>query len=373
MKSKVLLGLSGGVDSAVSLLLCQQFAHVECAFMVNWDRAVNGDLPSQMAQGCDSALDYRDAQLVCEQLQSNVKQLNYVAQYWDLVFKPFLNSYRKGWTPNPDVFCNKYIKFALFLNYSNEHDYNYVAMGHYAQVFYNLTTKQYELYRADDKAKDQTYFLAFLNQSQLAKVIFPVGHLRKTQVRTIAEQHSLVNAMKKDSTGICFIGERNFDVFLNHYLPGSKGPIIDALTKKVVGYHHNIYLYTIGQNKYLHLAGQKAKYFVVGKNVHSNNLYVALKENLTLIDSNRAVLQDVHWINGVPTNSRNLTVQFRHRQQPVKLKSLQQKGAQWEIIYATTRAVTCGQIAVLYEEDRCLGGGVIAMTFAHGRCLENWD
>ena len=373
MKLKVLLGLSGGVDSAVSLLLCQQFSHVECAFMVNWDRAVNGDLPAEIAQGCDSVLDYRDAQLVCEQLQSNLKQLNYVAQYWDLVFEPFLNSYKKGWTPNPDVFCNKYIKFALFLDYSNQHGYDYVAMGHYAQVFYNCVTKQYELYRADDRAKDQTYFLAFLNQAQLAKVIFPVGHLQKTAVRKIAQDHHFANASKKDSTGICFIGERNFDVFLNHYLPGSKGPIIDVLTKEIVGYHHNIYLYTIGQNKYLHLAGQKAKYFVVGKNVHSNNLYVTTKEHLNLIASNRAVLQDVHWINDPPTNRNNLTVQFRHRQHPVKVKMIDHDDKVCTITYETTRAVTCGQIAVLYEGDRCLGGGVIAMTFAHQRCLENWD
>lgn len=372
MKSKVLLGLSGGVDSAVSLLLCQQFANTDCGFMVNWDRAANGDLPSEIAQGCDSVLDYRDAQLVCEQLHSRLKQLNYVVQYWDLVFTPFLESYKRGWTPNPDVFCNKYIKFASFLDYSNEHGYDYVAMGHYAQVFYNCVTKQYELHRACDRAKDQTYFLAFLKQAQLAKVIFPIGHLLKTEVRQMAQDHHLTNATKKDSTGICFIGERNFDAFLNHYLPGTKGPIIDALTKEIVGYHHNIYLYTIGQNKYLHLAGQKAKYFVVGKNVHSNNLYVATKENLTLIDSNRAVLQDVHWINDPPTNNSHLTVQFRHRQQPVQVHTVQQHDGQFTITYAPTRAVTCGQIAVLYEADRCLGGGVIAMTFVNDRCLENW-
>ena len=374
MKPKILLGLSGGVDSAVSLtLLKQHFSQVDCAFMVNWDRAVNGDLPVELQQGCDSAADYRDASQVAQQCHSALVKLNYVKAYWDLVFQPFLNSYRHGRTPNPDVFCNKHIKFALLIAYSQSHGYNTIAMGHYAQVFYNLTSQKYELHRAKDRKKDQTYFLAFLNQAQLAKTIFPIGHLTKNTVRQMAEQHHLALAQKKDSTGICFIGERNFTEFLNHYLPGKTGPIIDATTQQMIGTHQNIYLYTLGQNKALHLAGQTEKYYVVGKNVTTHRLYVAPKNALHLIDSNEATLEQVHWISGTVPTLSNLTVQFRHRHHPVKVTDLKvTKQGHVHIKYQLSRAVTPGQIAVLYHEQQCLGGGVIAATFYNQQPLENW-
>ncbi|AME13720.1 tRNA-specific 2-thiouridylase MnmA [Mycoplasma mycoides subsp. mycoides] len=272
MKQKVIVGLSGGVDSSVACyLLLEQGYEVEGLFMRNWDSATNNDILGNRNINddiCPQEQDYLDAKAVADKLNIKLYRVDFIKEYWDYVFSYFIEEYKKARTPNPDILCNKYIKFDKFLNYAiNQLNADYIAMGHYAKVEFNKTTNQYELIKASDTNKDQTYFLSQLNQKQLSKTLFPLANLTKEQVRKIALKQNLITANKKDSTGICFIGERSFTNFLQNYIPNQTGDIVDIKTNKVLGQHIGVMYYTIGQRKGINLSGMSEPYYVADKDV----------------------------------------------------------------------------------------------------------
>ena len=270
---KVIVGLSGGVDSAASCIkLIEEGYHVEAMYMRNWDSALNNDLlgnPTVMDEVCPQEKDYQDAKKVAEKLGIKLHRVDFIQEYWDSVFEYFLAEYRKNRTPNPDILCNKEIKFKAFLNKAMDMGFDYIAMGHYARI----THEPLALYKGLDHNKDQTYFLSQLTNKQLEKALFPIGDLTKPEVRQIALDYNLSIAKKKDSTGVCFIGERNFKAFLENYLPAKPGNMM-TLDGEVVGRHDGLMYYTIGQRKGLGLGGAGEAWFVLGKDVKNNVLYV---------------------------------------------------------------------------------------------------
>lgn len=365
-KQKVVLGMSGGIDSSVcAYLLKKQGYEVIGLFMQNWDSYANNDIlghnnNSQLK--CDPQKDFEDAKKVADKLNIKIYRTQFINQYWNKVFNYLVSEYKKGNTPNPDVLCNKYIKFDEFIKYAKQKfDCGLIAMGHYA----NITKKnsEYFLTKSKTEDKDQTYFLCWLKQQQLSKVIFPVGKYKKNEVRMIAKKHGLNNWNKKDSTGICFIGERDFKKFLMNYLPIKKGNVIDIDTNKIVGNHDGISFYTIGQNKGLNLSGQTQKYFVCKKDVRTNTIYVCnqLNKNKHLI-SNTCLLTKFNWINKDIKKQMVVDVRFRHRQKLIKGKYLI-KNNQVFLIYKPTLSVTPGQFAVLYNKNVCMGGGIITKVW----------
>ena len=255
---RVVLGLSGGVDSAVAAyLLKKQGYEVICVFMRNWDSSLNNDIlgnPTNDDDVCPQEKDYQDAQAVATHLGLEIRRVDFIKEYWDQVFTYFLEEYAKGRTPNPDILCNKHIKFKAFLDYAKSIDADYIATGHYARVVHTEGEESVML-RGVDNNKDQTYFLCQLNQNQLNNSLFPIGELTKPEVRRIAEELDLPVAHKKDSTGICFIGERDFREFLKNYIPAKSGKMVDIVSKKVIGDHQGIMYYTIGQRKGLGIGG----------------------------------------------------------------------------------------------------------------------
>ena len=377
--AKVVVGLSGGVDSSVAAYLLLQEGHeVIGAFMQNWDPALNGDLadPYINAEICQAEEDFQDAKAVADKLGIPIHRIDFVKEYWDKVFEYFLNEYKIGRTPNPDIFCNKYIKFRAFLDFALENfDCDYIAMGHYARVEH---TPEVRMLRGIDTNKDQTYFLEQLNSEQLSKSLFPVGHLTKPEVRKIAKQQDLITANKKDSTGICFIGERNFTQFLTNYLHEKEGDFIDIKSGKFVQKHLGLMYYTIGQRKGLNIGGNKnfdAKpWFVVAKNVAKNIVYVAQGENNEWLLSDTVIVENINYIN----KNKDIikTVKFRYRSADVSINSYE-----WlddntiKITYDPTQAVTPGQACVFYNEEECLGGGEIKSVSYKGeiRAYENSD
>ena len=291
---KVVIGMSGGVDSSVAAIkLLEQGYEVIGLFMRNWDAGVNNDIlgnPTLNNNICPQEQDYNDALEVCKRLGIELYRVDFVKEYWDYVFTYFLDELKKGRTPNPDIMCNKYIKFDMFVKYAKELGADYIATGHYARIENN------KLLRAIDNNKDQTYFLSQLSKKQLENVLFPIGNLEKTTVRQIALEHGLVTAKKKDSTGICFIGERNFKDFLKNYLPNIPGKILNIETKEEIGTHIGLMYYTIGQRKGLDIGGNKDRLFVVGKDISNNILYVAEGENNSYLISDSAIIENVNWI-----------------------------------------------------------------------------
>jgi tRNA (5-methylaminomethyl-2-thiouridylate)-methyltransferase (EC 2.1.1.61) len=272
---RIIVGMSGGVDSSVAaLLLKEQGYEVIGVFMKNWDEKDDDGV-------CTVVEDYDDMRRVCDQIGIRYYSVNFVKEYWDRVFSYFLEEYKKGRTPNPDVMCNKEIKFKAFLEYSMKVGASHMATGHYARVDFN--DGEYRLLRGLDSNKDQSYFLCMLNQNALSKTLFPIGHLNKKEVREIAAKHGLQTANKKDSTGVCFIGERNFNKFLNNYLP-AKGGEIKTVEGEVIGRHEGLMHYTIGQRKGLGIGGRGTgePWFVVEKDLKKNILYVAQGEKYQL-------------------------------------------------------------------------------------------
>ena len=269
---KVIVGVSGGVDSSVALILLKnQGYEVEGLFMRNWDSLVNNDIngnPTLENDICTQEQDYNDAKSVCDKLGVKLHRVDFVKEYWDYVFSYFLDELKKGRTPNPDVMCNKYIKFDLFIKEAKKLGADYIATGHYAKIIDG------NLYKAKDINKDQSYFLSQLTNEQLKNVLFPLGDITKDKVRKIAREYDLVTKDKKDSTGICFIGERNFRKFLSNYLPNKPGNIVNIDTNEVLGTHIGLMHYTVGQRKGLNIGGTKEKLFVVGKDLNKNILYV---------------------------------------------------------------------------------------------------
>ncbi len=344
----VVVGMSGGVDSSVSaLLLKQQGYKVIGLFMKNWEET------DPLTGVCTSAQDYEDVQQVCAQLDIPYYGINFVKEYQDLVFAEFLQELRRGFTPNPDILCNKWIKFDVFLQKAKEVGADFIATGHYCQ------TDGVHLLKGKDPQKDQSYFLHAIAGNSLEKVLFPIGGMEKTEVRRIAKEHGLPVFDKKDSTGICFIGERNFAKFLSQHIPMEPGEF-RTLDETVVGRHSGTCFYTLGQRRHLGLGGPGARWFVVAKDVKRNLVYVERGEHPALFSS--ALCADrVSWIAGVPPAFPlrcKAKIRYRQADQACTVEGLEDGNLQ-VIFDAPQRAITPGQAVVFYQGEVCLGGGVI--------------
>lgn len=360
LSKRVVVGMSGGVDSSVSAwLLKQQGYDVIGVFMKNWDETNDAGV-------CTAAEDFEDVQRVCNQIGIPYYSVNFEEEYQDRVFSYFLDEYKKGRTPNPDVLCNREIKFKELLEKALQLGADYLATGHYAQI--RRSGETYELVRGADSGKDQTYFLHMLDQRPLAKTMFPIGHLPKSRVRQIAAEAGLATAKKKDSTGICFIGERNFREFLKQFLPAQPGPMksLDGIVK---GQHQGLMYYTIGQRKGLGIGGSGTgePWFVVDKDLASNTLYVAQGHNHPKLFSTGLLADDVNFISGTaPSDTFRCTAKFRYRQADQGVTVTRRDGLQWVVRFdEPQRAITPGQSVVFYNGDVCLGGGIIQTAFQH--------
>ena len=354
---KVIVGMSGGVDSSVSAWLLQQQGYqVEGLFMKNWEED-DGE------EYCTAAADLADAQAVCDKLGIELHTVNFAAEYWDNVFELFLEEYKAGRTPNPDILCNKEIKFKAFLEFAAEDlGADYIATGHYVRRA-DVDGKS-RLLRGLDGNKDQSYFLYMLGQNALEKAMFPVGHLTKAQVREIAEEAGLANSRKKDSTGVCFIGERNFREFLERYLPRNPGAMTTP-EGRIVGQHQGLMYYTLGQRQGLGIGGQKdgdgEPWFVAAKDMASNTLIVVQGHDHPLLQRVSLGAGQLSWIAGVPPDpERPYTAKTRYRQQDAACHISTLYDDTLELVFdAPQWAVTPGQSVVLYDGEVCLGGGII--------------
>ncbi|MGM9858655.1 MAG: tRNA 2-thiouridine(34) synthase MnmA [Bacilli bacterium] len=373
--TKVMIGLSGGVDSAVAAyLLKQQGYEVVGGFMRNWDAIANGDFlgnPTLNDSCCPQEKDYEDAKEVAKKLGIELLRIDFIKEYWDYVFSYFLEEYNKGRTPNPDIFCNKYIKFDAFLKFAKSQGCDFIATGHYAKRVDNKDGTV-ELHKAYDLNKDQTYFLSQINNEQIASCLFPLGDIDKPKVREIAKELNLNVADKKDSTGVCFIGERNFKEFLKNYIPANKGKIIDINSNEVVGEHDGVMYYTIGQRKGLGIGGisgrEPRSWFVCYKDVKNNILYVADEKEDEHLFSDRAIIKNINWLADKIIEPLHVGCKFRYRQQDngVTLRFIDDDTI--ELIFDEPyKAVTTGQAAVFYLDSRMLGGGIIEETYYKGR------
>ncbi|MBS0430860.1 MAG: tRNA 2-thiouridine(34) synthase MnmA [Proteobacteria bacterium] len=360
---RVVTGLSGGVDSAVAALLLQRAGHdVSGMFMQNWE----GD-PSDAVAGCRADEDRKDALAICATLGIAFHARNFAREYREHVFAHFLDEYRAGRTPNPDVLCNREIKFGTFLDAARALGADKIATGHYARVAHG--NGRFRLLRALDGDKDQTYFLHALDQQQLGAALFPLGEWRKPQVRALAREAGFAVHDKKDSTGICFIGERDFREFLSHYLPAQPGPLRTP-EGETLGEHQGAMFYTPGQRAGLAIGGRagagREPWYVVGKNAATNTVYAAQGAESPWLMSHRLRADNVHWIAGdtprLPFSCRAMT---RYRQPVQDCEIREDADGAIEVRFALAqRAVAAGQSVVFYEKDECLGGGVIRDTDA---------
>ena len=366
---KVILGLSGGVDSSVALkVLMDEGYQVEAMFMRNWDSATNNDIlgnPDLDNDVCPQEVDFQDAYKVAEKLGATLHRVDFIDEYWNTVFNYFLNEYKHGRTPNPDIMCNKYIKFNAFLKKAEELGAEYIAMGHYARVKH--TPEMSYLLRGVDDNKDQTYFLCMLTQAQLKKALFPIGHLTKPEVREIAVNNDLATATKKDSTGICFIGERNFKNFLMNYLPAQPGKMV-TVDGKVIGNHDGLMYYTIGQRKGLGIGGsneyKSEAWFVCGKDLERNELIVGQGHDSIYLESNWCTATDANWISYKPVAGNKYTAKFRYRQKDIDVTIEYKENNEIIVRYpGLCRAVTPGQAVVIYDGEICLGGAIIDKVY----------
>ena len=353
MSKTVVVGMSGGVDSSVAAyLLKQQGYNVIGLFMMNWEE-------TDPSGACTADADYADVARVCSALGIPYYSVNFAKDYQDRVFKYFLEEYSAGRTPNPDVLCNREIKFGPFREYALSMGADYIATGHYCKIEH--VSGKTRLLKAKDGSKDQTYFLNQVREEQLKEVLFPLADLDKSEVRKIADEQGLSTAKKKDSTGICFIGERNFRKFLQEYLPAQPGKIV-TLGGEVVGEHIGLMYYTLGQRKGLDLggrSGEEGRWFVVKKDLKNNILYVSHGDESPLY-SRACRVKNLNWIGILPERVQFCTAKFRYRQpeQGVKV-TLEENGCAFVEFNEPQRAVTEGQYAVFYDEVACLGGGVI--------------
>lgn len=367
-KTRVVVGMSGGVDSSVTaLLLKQQGYDVVGVFMKNWDDTDD--------QGfCTATEDYEDVKRVAEEIGVPYYSINFEKEYWDRVFEYFLDEYRHGRTPNPDVMCNKEIKFKAFLDFAFDLNADYVAMGHYAKVERDDNGMVHML-RAADGNKDQTYFLSQLSQQQLQKVMFPLADLTKPQVREIAEKAGLATAKKKDSTGICFIGERNFRNFLSEFLPAQPGKMVTPAGVEM-GEHAGLMYYTIGQRSGLGIGGTgngNEPWFVVGKDLTTNTLYVDQGfENPMLYATSLDASQLSFTTTAPQEDVFHCTAKFRYRQADtgVTVHYNREDNTAWIEFDEPVRAITPGQAVVLYDGEECLGGGTIDVAYQEQKQLQ---
>lgn len=354
--TRVIVGMSGGVDSSVSaLLLLEQGYQVEGLFMKNWEE-------DDTAEYCSAAADVADAQAVCDKLGIKLHTVNFAAEYWDYVFENFLTEYSAGRTPNPDILCNKEIKFKAFLDFALQSGADYIATGHYVRK--STQAENNQLLKGLDAEKDQSYFVYTLGQAQLQRSLFPVGDLPKSEVRKMAAKAGFINHDKKDSTGICFIGERRFKEFLARYLPAQPGDI-ETPEGTVIGRHDGLMYYTLGQRKGIGIGGLKASdeqpWYVLKKDLTRNVLIVGQGHDHSLLHSTQLICADLSWINGAaPASQFICAAKTRYRQADQACTvSLQDDGQAKVIFDKTQRAVTPGQSVVFYQEDTCLGGGII--------------
>lgn len=351
----IIVGMSGGVDSSVSALLLQQQGYqVSGLFMRNWQ---------EQDENCPATIDYNDAKSVCAKLGIPLHYVNFADRYWDQVFEHFLNEYRAGRTPNPDILCNKEIKFRAFLDYAKlELKADYIATGHYVRK--RTEGQQHYLLKGLDDSKDQSYFLYALNQAQLKDSLFPVGELQKSVVREIAKQHGLLTHNKKDSTGICFIGERKFKQFLSEFLPAQPGAIITT-EGQIIGRHTGLMYYTIGQRQGIGIGGLKntgeAPWYVIDKNMEQNQLIVAQGHDHPQLLATTLLCEQCTFIAGdAPSLPLQCEAKIRYRQtaKPCVVELLD--SGQYKVEFANPeRAITPGQSIVFYQDDICLGGGII--------------
>jgi tRNA-specific 2-thiouridylase len=368
-KQRIVVGLSGGVDSAVTAHLLQQQGHeVVGIFMKNWE-------DDDDSEYCSSNIDFVDAASVADVLGIEIEHVNFAADYKDRVFAEFLREYQAGRTPNPDVLCNAEIKFKAFLDHAMRLGAEKIATGHYARVRLNERTGRYELLKGLDPAKDQSYFLHRLNQAQLSKTLFPVGELHKTEVRRIADEIGLPNAKKKDSTGICFIGERPFREFLNRYISKEPGPIKDE-RGRTLGEHQGLSFYTLGQRQGLGIGGVKARgaqrgagdhspWFVARKDMAKNTLWVVQGHDHPWLLSQALTADDASWVAGVAPVAGAYAAKSRYRQVDAACTLAAGANGAFALDFPEAQwAVTPGQSAVLYDGEVCLGGGVIAAATA---------
>lgn len=362
---KVIVGMSGGVDSSVSaLLLIEQGYQVEGLFMKNWDE-------DDGTEYCTAKADLADAQKVCDKLGIKLHTANFASEYWDNVFEHFLSEYRAGRTPNPDVLCNREIKFKVFLQYASMLGADYIATGHYAR------SKKHDnetwLLKGLDPNKDQSYFLCAVGEKEIAKCLFPVGELLKPDVRRIAEKHDLVTYNKKDSTGICFIGERRFKDFLETYLPAQPGKI-ETIDGKVIGEHQGLMYHTLGQRQGLGIGGVKGAgetpWYVAAKDLQRNVLVVVQGEEHPALYTNTLEASQLNWISGKPPlyTSHRWMAKNRYRQ-PDQACEVTVNDADAGVPRCIVRfdqpqrSITPGQYVVFYDDERCLGGAVIEKSY----------
>ncbi|MCT8659083.1 tRNA 2-thiouridine(34) synthase MnmA [Glaesserella parasuis] len=356
-KKKVICGMSGGVDSSVSAFILQQQGYqVEGLFMKNWEEDDDTDY-------CSSAADFADAQAVCDKLGIKLHKINFAAEYWDNVFEHFLAEYKAGRTPNPDILCNKEIKFKAFLEYAAEDlGTDFIATGHYVRR--PPLEQQPKLLRGLDSNKDQSYFLYTLSEQQVAQSLFPVGDIEKPIVRAIAEDLGLATAKKKDSTGICFIGERKFKDFLARYLPAQAGEI-KTVDGQVIGRHDGLMYHTLGQRKGLGIGGVKGAsenaWYVVEKDLVNNVLIVAQGQDNSALLSSGLIASQLHWVDRQPIREKlRCTVKTRYRQADILCEIQPLDDETIRVIFDEPQiAVTPGQSAVFYQGEVCLGGGII--------------
>ncbi|MBX2809774.1 MAG: tRNA 2-thiouridine(34) synthase MnmA [Cellvibrionaceae bacterium] len=355
--TRVMVGMSGGVDSSVAALLLQQQGYqVEGLFMKNWDEDDNTDY-------CTAKADLADAQQVCDTLGMRLHTANFAAEYWDNVFEYFLSEYQRGRTPNPDILCNREIKFTVFLDYARILGADFIATGHYARRRL-LENKHCQLLKGVDHNKDQSYFLHAVGEQAFARTLFPVGELEKARVRELASRHGLITHNKKDSTGICFIGERRFKDFLQQYLPAQPGEIITD-QGAVIGTHSGLMYHTIGQRQGLGIGGVKhapeAPWYVADKNLQNNQLLVVQGSDHPLLYHSTLNATQTHWINQPPsTQVFQCRAKIRYRQADQNCEvTLQTNGDLTVRFEQPQRAITPGQSLVLYDGEHCLGGAVI--------------
>lgn len=366
--TRVVVGMSGGVDSSVTaLLLKQQGYDVIGVFMKNWDDTDENGV-------CTATEDYKDVALVANKIGIPYYSINFEKEYWDKVFQYFLDEYKKGRTPNPDVMCNKEIKFKAFLDYAMSLGAEYVATGHYARVRRDEDGTTHML-RGLDSNKDQTYFLNQLSQEQLSKVMFPIGEMDKSEVRKIAEEAGLATAKKKDSTGICFIGEKDFKDFLMNYLPAQPGNMVTE-DGEIMGQHDGLMYYTIGQRKGLGIGGtgqSNEPWFVIGKNIENNELIVG--QGFThpqLYATHLEASEFTFTIDKEFPETFKCTAKFRYRQKDVGVTVHLDKEDNTAVVEfdEPARAITPGQAIVLYDGDECLGGGTIDRAYKDSKLLQ---
>lgn len=357
--TRVIVGMSGGVDSSVSaLLLLQQGYQVEGLFMKNWDE-------DDGTEYCTAMQDLADAQKVCSTLGITLHTANFAAEYWDNVFEYFLSEYRAGRTPNPDILCNREIKFKVFLEYAQALGADYIATGHYARTY--ASAGRTYLQKGLDPNKDQSYFLHAVGETEFRQTLFPIGNIEKPRVRELAQQHGLITHDKKDSTGICFIGERRFKDFLEQYLPAQPGEI-QTPDGAVLGQHQGLMYHTIGQRQGLGIggiAGQKEEpWYVAEKDLSRNVLVVVQGSHNPFLYKQALRASQVHWVNGAPpADVFACSAKTRYRQ-PDQSCDVRIEGDSILVHFAQAqRAVTPGQSVVLYQDDICIGGAVIESAF----------